>query len=125
MPKSERNGTPGRFELLCPEHVTTFGRFSESFVSCLFLIPFDWDETKTGRVIRYLGKLTGKIRISIIAIMAKHLIRAQLFGNQIRLSLPSRLIRAMKWTGGKWFIAEKLNSNEVKLWKFLGKGDLD
>jgi hypothetical protein len=125
MPKSERNGTPGRFELLCPEHVTTFGRFSESFVSCLFLIPFDLDKIKTRRVIRYLRKLTGKVRISIIVIMAKHLIRAHVYGNQIRISLPSRLIKTMKWTGGKWFLMEKLNDNEVKIWKFLGKGDLD
>lgn len=55
--------------------------------------------------------------------MAKYLVRANTYGNQVRISIPVPMIKQMGWKDAKFFVVEKLNHEEIKVRKFYGGKD--
>lgn len=55
--------------------------------------------------------------------MAKHLVKANRTGNQVRISLPKLLLQEMRWERASYYVLEKLHTHTITVKKLDFKED--
>jgi len=59
-----------------------------------------------------------------IAYMAKFIVRANVYGNQVRISIPSLILKQLGWRDSKYFLVEKVSQEEIRVRKILSGRDM-